>query len=179
MGLLLALTVGHWLPREAPGEPKNPSPAGDRVGLFARNRCVCAEVHPNRGISLPFICGQGREAPGSFSKSQASLAPAMWWLPVRLGGRGAEGGVHAKRHFVPDHQLEGSLLCAIFSSQDLVFPGCFHKYVKNAAPKGKRSNIYLVFNNIKSRRGVFVSLICRLRSVASCEWERKISLWSD
>lgn len=88
MGLLLALTVGHWLPREAPGEPKNPSPAGDRVGLFARNRCVCAEVHPNRGISLPFICGQGREAPGSFSKSQASLAPAMWWLPVRLGGGG-------------------------------------------------------------------------------------------
>lgn len=92
MGLLLALTVGHWLPREALREPKNLSPAGDKVGLFARDKCVCIEVHPNRGISLPFICGQGKEAPGSFSKTQARLAPEIQWLPAgwEWGGWGWE-----------------------------------------------------------------------------------------
>lgn len=90
---------------------------------------VCIEVNPNRGISLPFICGQGKEAPGGFSKSQAGLAPAMRRLQV-----GGLGGSAHQEAFGTRPSIRRVLALGNFSSsQDIVFPACFHKYVKNAA----------------------------------------------
>lgn len=147
---------------EATREPKNPSPARDKVGLLVLEKFVCVEANLNQGISPLFICGQTYEVPESVTPSQACLAAAM--LRLLRGERARRGSVRARP------SIKTLLALGHFSpSQDIVFPGWFHKYAKNVAQKRKRSNIYLVFNNIKSHWSVFVILMLRLWSVVSCE----------
>ena len=134
LGLLLALMVGGWLPWEATREPKNASPARDAVGLFARDKFVCIEVNLNQGISLLRICGQSREGPERATEYQDCLAPKILWL-FWEGKFSRES--FSKRLFIKTVLTQ----CYFSPSQDTVFPGRFHKYVKYVAKEKKTETL--------------------------------------
>jgi hypothetical protein len=70
------------------------------------------------------------------------------------------GKPHVRSNLVGDSQLK--LSWPLFSFFPSVDCRCFHKYAKNVGKKKKHSNMYLVFNNIKSYLSVFVILILGL-----------------
>lgn len=130
--------------RAAMREPKNLCPERNReVSLFTKDELVCIEVHLNQGIPLLFICGQLWEVPKNTTKLQGHFAPkdavAYPWGKVRM-----------RSNLVKRLSIKTLLPLSYFSpSQDIIFPRCFHNYVKNV---GRKSNSQIFILHLTTSR---------------------------
>lgn len=165
-----ASMVGCWLHPKTAREPTRAFLT--RVeSLFVYQKWTWVpEGNLNQGIS-PFLFV------GSCRKSLRGSPSPRTMLLLKI--QGLSMGKRAQKESF-SRRLAMKTLPALFSSSSFTgycFRSQFPQICKKCWPKKKHSNIYLVFNDIKSYLSVFVILIWRLWSAISCEWERELLLW--